>query len=105
MLKVYDAENLLDAQLVHDELRAGGMQVTIKGQYLTGAAGELPPSGIVTVWISEPRHEQRARALIEEFEQSRQSAPVALYCGSCGEWVEGNFSRCWNCSAWIDPQR
>lgn len=102
MLKVYDAENLLDAQLVHDELRAGGLQVTIKGQYLSGAAGELPPSGMITVWIAEPRHEARARGIIEDFEKARRDEPIAMYCGSCGEWVEGNFSRCWNCSAWLN---
>ena len=40
MLLVYEAENLIDGQLALDELRAGGLQAVMKGQYLSGAVGE-----------------------------------------------------------------
>jgi len=102
VLLVYEAENLIDAQLALDELRAGGLDAVMKGQYLSGAVGELPTSGLVSVWITEPRHEQRALDLIAGYERDKSREPSPVECTSCGEIIDGNFGRCWNCNAWID---
>ncbi len=99
MIRIYQAQNIIDAQLVLDELRAGGLDAFIKGQHLVGGVGELPPGGVISVWISVEQHEQRARDIIEDFEAGQRTEQPARYCGSCGEFIEGNFGRCWNCSA------
>lgn len=53
MTPVYDAANALDAQLVHDLLRDAGFEAHIFGAGLAGAVGELPPDGLVQVWVDD----------------------------------------------------
>lgn len=97
MPAIYRAANLFEAQLVVDELKAGGMQAYITGEYLSGAIGELPPTDVIAVWLCEPRHEERARALIAEFEASRRLPESDWCCSSCNEWVGREFGACWQC--------
>ncbi|OED36683.1 hypothetical protein AB833_26400 [Chromatiales bacterium (ex Bugula neritina AB1)] len=102
MLRIYDAENIIDAQLALDELKAGGLDCCMKGQHLMGGVGEIPPSGVITLWISAPQHEQRARDIIREYEDGKRSEQPSRPCPKCGEIIEGNFGRCWNCNAFLD---
>lgn len=98
MIRVYEAENIIDAQLALDELRAGGLDALIKGQHLMGGAGELPLNGVVSVWITVAQHEQRALDLIKEYEAGKKVQQPDQICPSCSETIEGNFGRCWNCN-------
>ena len=50
---VYQAENIIDANLVKNALEHAGIRSFISGQYLTGAAGELPPLALVNVQVAE----------------------------------------------------
>lgn len=59
---VYEAENIIDANLVKNVLEEEGIPVFISGQYLTGAIGELPPMGLVNVMVPDSEW-SRARAL------------------------------------------
>ena len=49
---VYQAENIIDANLVKNALEHAGIDAFVSGQYLTGAAGELPPLALVNVMVS-----------------------------------------------------
>lgn len=53
MRAVYQAENILDAHLVRGALEANGLRAFVAGEYLTGAAGQLPAAGLVTVLVDE----------------------------------------------------
>lgn len=94
---IYRAASLIEAQLVVDELKAGGMQAHVIGSYLSGAIGELPPSDVIGVWLDEAQHSDRARALIDEFEAARQHPEKDWCCARCQEWVGGAFGACWQC--------
>ena len=94
---VYRAANLVEAQLVVDELAAGGMRAHVTGRYLSGAIGELPPGDVLGVWLDEPRHLERARAMIDEYEATRAVRRPEWRCGGCGEEVGGEFGACWRC--------
>ena len=50
---VYEAENIIDANLVKNALEHAGINSFVSGQYLTGAAGELPPLALVNVMVAE----------------------------------------------------
>lgn len=102
MMRVYEAENIIDAQLALDELRAGGLDAFIKGEHLMGGAGELPLGGIVSVWISIDQHEQRALDIIQEYETGKKTQRPIQQCPTCNEMIDGNFSRCWNCGKLLD---
>jgi len=94
---IYRAANLIEAQLVVDELKAGGMQAHVTGSYLSGAIGELPPGDVIGVWLEQEQHRTRARSIIDDFEASRQLPAADWYCASCSEVVGREFGACWNC--------
>lgn len=98
MLRIYEAENIIDAQLALDELRAGGLDALIKGQHLVGGIGELPLTGVISVWITVAQHEQRARDIIKEYEVGKKTERPSIQCSGCSEIIDGNFGRCWNCN-------
>jgi len=50
---VYRAENIIDAHLVRNVLENAGIPAHVGGEYLTGAMGELPVMGLVTVMVAE----------------------------------------------------
>ena len=53
MKTAYDAQNLMDAQLVCDLLQSAGIPARVSGAGLLGAAGELPAIGVVQVLVPE----------------------------------------------------
>jgi hypothetical protein len=61
---VYQAENIIDANLVKNALEQDGISAFVGGQYLTGAIGELPPIALVNVMVAEVDW-PRARAIAE----------------------------------------
>lgn len=53
MRVVYDAEHLVDAHLVKHALESIGIPAFVRGEYLTGAMGELPMQGLVQVCVPD----------------------------------------------------
>ncbi len=97
MIKVYEVENIVDAQLICDYLRSDDIDAQVHGSYLSGAAGELPVGTTLSIWIREPLYKLRALELIGGFEAERKKAPRDTQCQHCGEQVEGNYALCWQC--------
>ena len=64
---VYQAENIIDANLVKNALEHEGIAAFVSGQYLTGAAGELPPLALVNVMVAEIDWPQ-ARPIVERID-------------------------------------
>lgn len=64
---VYQAENIIDANLVKNALEQEGIVAFVSGQYLTGAAGELPPVALVNVMVAQVDWPQ-ARAIAERID-------------------------------------
>ena len=52
---VYEAENIIDAHLVKGLLESAGIPAFVRGEYLTGALGDLPVMGLVAVSVPESR--------------------------------------------------
>ncbi len=94
---IYKAANVVEAQLIVDELQAGGMQAHVTGSYLSGAIGELPPSEVIGVWLLQAQHEDRARHIIDAFEASRKRVEKEWRCTGCDEWLGREFGACWQC--------
>ncbi len=53
MRVVYDAENVIDAHLVKGLLACEDIPSFVRGEYLTGALGELPVMGLVAVCVAD----------------------------------------------------
>ncbi len=71
---VYRAQNIIDANLVSNALEQAGIPCHIGGQYLTGALGELPVSGLVTVMVAKIDLE-RAQAIADEIDAALRIEP------------------------------
>ncbi len=97
MRRVFTAENVFEAYIVRDRLIEQGIEAVVQGEMLTGAIGELPPDSRPSVWIRENELYDRAREVIETFENEVPSGPD-WRCRNCGEDNEASFGLCWNCS-------
>ncbi len=67
MIKIYEAENGVDAHLIFDMLRNEGLHARIDGEFLQGGIGDLQASGLIRVMIEESEFEQ-GREIIHNWE-------------------------------------
>ena len=98
MRRLYQARDRIEAQFLRDFLDQHLISTTILGDYLSGAAGELPLDIYPSVWVTEDDDLPRARELLARFlELSKASIGPGWVCPGCGEPVEPGFDLCWNC--------
>lgn len=57
MRTIYRAENIIDANFVRGALEQAGIAAFVAGEYLTGAAGQLPAFGLVEVMVANADRE------------------------------------------------
>lgn len=69
MIKVYSAQNAVDAHIVKGMLAQQGIVARVDGEYLQGGIGELPLIDLVTVSVSEEDYE-KALKVLQEYESS-----------------------------------
>jgi hypothetical protein len=100
MHKLYEALDRVEAQMLVDELASAGLEAVILGDYLSGAAGELPANIWPAVWVVSDDDLARAKQVLAAFTQrNRQPQEVGGWrCPQCGEWVDVGFDLCWNCA-------
>ncbi|MCB1758846.1 MAG: DUF2007 domain-containing protein [Gammaproteobacteria bacterium] len=96
MRELYQARDRLEAQLLADYLAGYHIRTVVHGEFLGGAAGELPVSPGVPLWILEERDFGRARELVDHF-LARDAGREAWICPRCGERNEAEFHLCWRC--------
>jgi hypothetical protein len=93
--RLLQAPNLAIAAMWVDTLREAGIAASVERQFLSGAAGQLPPDQCLPeIWIVHEEQEGAARALLRQL----QSLPQRRWLCACGEVVEGGFESCWNCA-------
>ena len=68
---VYHAEHIIDANLVKSMLENAGMLAFVNGEYLAGAIGDVPATGLLSVAVADS-HEQEARKIVAAFEAERR---------------------------------
>jgi hypothetical protein len=98
MRRLYQAKDRIEAQFLRDFLDRHLVAATVLGDYLSGAAGELPVNIFPTVWVIDDEDFPRAQELLARFrEESTVQVGPDWVCPQCGEPVEGGFDLCWNC--------
>lgn len=99
MLKFYEARDSLEARQLIDALDAHGIEATVLGEYLGGAAGELPAVNFPWVWLIRNADLDRAQQVLDGFRASRGNLPKAgpWVCHACGAEVDAGFDICWQC--------
>ena len=114
--QVYHAANPVDAQLAVDRLAAEGIHAHTQGQFLSGAAGELPVGELLRVWVADDAHVARAKSILAAHARGED----ALDSDSLDPLFERSWARAWQgldangdwlelrdalLAAWGEPQR
>ena len=73
MQTVYEAANSLEAHMVENLLQQAGISAWVDGDLLSGAVGELPAVGLITVRVNDT-DAQLAKEIVAEFD--RQQPPL-----------------------------
>ena len=96
MKLLYTAANALVVTHLRNVMESSGIECQLKNEFLYSIAGEVPPTMIwPELWVAEGDFD-RAQRLLEESLADKTGLP-RWCCDNCGEWVEGQFSLCWNC--------
>ena len=70
MRMVYEAAHGVEAHMMVDLLKREGISGMVQGEYLQGAMGGLPATGLVRVVVDEDDYE-RARRIIEHWSSAQ----------------------------------
>lgn len=73
MKKVYDALDILEANIVKGLLLQYDIEVYVGGYYLQGGVGELPAMGNTALWVSD-EDEKTAKAVIDKYNDNSLEA-------------------------------
>ena len=95
------AENPIAAHMVVDLLQAEGIAAVVHGEHIFAVRGALPVS-YPTVWVLDEDDYDRARELVQAYDQNTTPGGEDLAlepwtCPQCGERIEGQFGLCWKC--------
>ncbi|MFT5162676.1 MAG: hypothetical protein ACI9FJ_001253 [Alteromonadaceae bacterium] len=97
---VFEAENAIEANVIKGLLTGEGIDVLLKGEHLSGAMGELPPTDLtIGVWIYQIKL-AAATPLIDDYVRCQKSTADSTsdwICTGCGESNSANFEICWQC--------
>ncbi|MNT18669.1 hypothetical protein D3C72_1538840 [compost metagenome] len=86
MQRIYDPENLLEAEMLIGMLASEGIQVHLVGRDLMGAIGDLPVHGLLGLAVADEQADS-ARQLIAAYNTAQplagdepESIPGTLIC-------------------------
>lgn len=68
---IYQARDIIEAQLVAGLLESKGIEANVNGTYLQGGIGELAPMGFATVSVEDDKI-KAARLVIDDYEASNR---------------------------------
>lgn len=98
MKRLARADNLLQASIWAESLRAAGIRCELRNTVLSGAMGEIPFLECAPqLWLADDADETRATAILDELR--RPATGAAWRCTHCGETSEAQFGACWQCGA------
>jgi len=97
MHRLYQARDRIEAQFLRDFLDRHLVEAVVLGDFLSGAAGELPVDIYPSVWVLHDQDLTRAEELLARFLDRGTGSVSPWTCPGCGEQVEGGFDMCWNC--------
>ena len=100
MKKVYSHESIVTITHLRNLLDAQGVPALVRNDRLFGVLGEVPFMECwPQLWVLNDLQADHARELIAEALAEPTSKQVDWTCQHCGERIEGQFGRCWNCGA------
>ena len=102
MKQVYIAQHPLDAHFVAGLLQTEGIAAVVRGESLFSVRGEVPATTETSpsVWVVDDTQFAQARSLVLAYsrgEMPSRAQGTAWQCPQCGEYLEPQFTACWQC--------
>ncbi|MGD8558069.1 MAG: DUF2007 domain-containing protein [Gammaproteobacteria bacterium] len=99
MKNIYSSPHLFLVNHYKNIVESYGIPCVVRNQFLSGAAGELPPTEVWPILcVEDDRDYDRARQIVdEELNKLENTTYQDWVCSNCGERIEGQFTDCWNC--------
>lgn len=95
MIRLHTSPSAVEIRNLQNVLETEGIACEVRGEFRKTAVGELPPNECwVELWLRDDADEAAARRILDASEDADRSPWT---CTHCGESVEGQFARCWNC--------
>ena len=95
--KLHTADNLITIVHLKNLLEGEGISCSIRNQFLSGALGDIPAFECwPQLWVTHPADWLRAKGVLSEF-LAKPDDERPWECDVCGEHIDGQFGRCWNC--------
>jgi hypothetical protein len=95
---VYQAKDLIDAELLLQRLRDRGIPSGLENGLVQGLLGGLPMSVRPIVCVLEERDQTAAQLCVREMEAALRAPELPdVVCPNCGDTSPGNFEECWKC--------
>jgi hypothetical protein len=89
-----------DLERIRDVLESAGIQCLIRGEMLTGLAGDAPPPDCIPeIWVMDDAQLDEARQILASLLSEPVSTGPAWKCPRCGESLEPQFDSCWRCGS------
>ena len=99
MQKIFSSPNLGLVAHLKNILENENIACLMKNFYLTGGAGELPPTECwLELWVIDETQLNDAQRLIKE-NQTIPATGKPWQCSNCGEQLEAQFTQCWKCGS------
>ena len=100
MIRLTRAPSLMLGQHWVNLLEHAGIACRLTGGHLQGAAGELPVDQCgPDIWIEREQDREAAMQIIDGRAETSALNRSYWQCESCAEWLEPQFSECWQCGA------
>jgi len=68
MQRIYNAQDIIEGNILKGLLGQCGIAANISGYYLQGGIGELPVSGTVSIWV-EDEDAELGRKIVDEYKK------------------------------------
>ena len=98
MKNVYSSPHLFLVNHYRNIVESYGIPCVVKNSFLSGAAGELPPTEVWPILcVEDERDYDRAKQIVDEELHRLSNTNQHWTCANCGEEIEGQFTDCWKC--------
>ena len=100
MKNVYSSPHLFLVNHYRNIVESYGISCVVKNSFLSGAAGELPPTEVWPILsVADERDYGRAKQIVDEELRKLENSNQHWKCSQCGEDIEGQFTDCWKCGS------
>lgn len=89
-----------DVQRIRDVLQSCGIECMVRGELLSGVAGDVPATECVPeLWLINDNQLLEAQQVLEAWRSDSGQVHSAGHCLGCGEMLDPQFDSCWRCGA------